>query len=299
MGCLRRQAAAGWPLRVSLTGPGLGGDRSRARAGQASDSASASASSGCAWPPPPSRASPSSCNRPRSDRRDHPPERSRDVPVAVPARRERLRRRRRLQPLDRRRKPRAPGAGHPEVEHTLVLTHPVTGARSLLLCSIVMSGITGLAEKESRPCSTSCRRTQPAPYVHSHRWKQGDLVMWDNLATLHTASPATVPATAGCCTAPPSDGRARVPGGDRPDRDGPAPTAGHRVRAARRPVALQHDRRWRRPAAPGRPRTSAPGTGGTNEQRHRVDVRPAGGGDPRAGLRRRTRRRPCARCARR
>ncbi|MER8091474.1 TauD/TfdA family dioxygenase [Streptomyces sp. NPDC094048] len=31
--------------------------------------------------------------------------------------------------------------------------------------------------------------TTSAPYVYSHRWKQGDLVVWGNLATLHTASP--------------------------------------------------------------------------------------------------------------
>ncbi|MDX3204788.1 TauD/TfdA dioxygenase family protein [Streptomyces scabiei] len=81
-------------------------------------------------------------------------------------------------------------ADHPEVEHPLVLTHPVTGARSLLLGSMVISGITTLAEKESRALLDELlEHTTSAPYVYSHRWKQGDLVVWDNLATLHTASP--------------------------------------------------------------------------------------------------------------
>ncbi|WP_406723457.1 TauD/TfdA family dioxygenase [Streptomyces sp. GD-15H] len=81
-------------------------------------------------------------------------------------------------------------AGHPEVEHPLVLTHPATGARSLLLGSMVISGITGLAEQESRALLDELlAHTTSAPYVYSHRWKQGDLVVWDNLATLHTASP--------------------------------------------------------------------------------------------------------------
>ncbi|MET9956402.1 TauD/TfdA family dioxygenase [Streptomyces sp. NPDC006339] len=80
--------------------------------------------------------------------------------------------------------------GHAEVEHPLVLTHPVTGARSLLLGSMVISGITGLAENESRALLDELlQHTTSAPYVYSHRWKQGDLVVWDNLATLHTASP--------------------------------------------------------------------------------------------------------------
>ncbi|MER6271650.1 TauD/TfdA family dioxygenase [Streptomyces sp900105755] len=81
-------------------------------------------------------------------------------------------------------------AGHPEVEHPLVLTHPVTGARSLLLGSMVIGGITGLPEKESRALiGELLEHTTSAPYVYSHRWSQGDLVVWDNLATLHTASP--------------------------------------------------------------------------------------------------------------
>ncbi|MEU1302608.1 TauD/TfdA dioxygenase family protein [Streptomyces shenzhenensis] len=81
-------------------------------------------------------------------------------------------------------------AGHPEVEHPLVLTHPVTGARSLLLGSMVISGITTLAKQESRALLEELlAHTTSAPYVYSHRWEPGDLVVWDNLATLHTASP--------------------------------------------------------------------------------------------------------------
>ncbi|MFJ3212774.1 TauD/TfdA dioxygenase family protein [Streptomyces flaveolus] len=81
-------------------------------------------------------------------------------------------------------------AGQPEVEHPLVLTNPATGARSLLLGSMVIRGITGLAERESRALLDELlEHTTSAQYVYSHRWKQGDLVVWDNLATLHTASP--------------------------------------------------------------------------------------------------------------
>ncbi|MGW1290506.1 TauD/TfdA dioxygenase family protein [Streptomyces sp. NPDC002586] len=81
-------------------------------------------------------------------------------------------------------------AGHPEVEHPLVLTHPVTGARSLLLGSMVIRGITGLAEKESRALLDELlEHTTSTPYVYSHHWSQGDLVVWDNRAILHTASP--------------------------------------------------------------------------------------------------------------
>ncbi|MER7933001.1 MULTISPECIES: TauD/TfdA family dioxygenase [unclassified Streptomyces] len=81
-------------------------------------------------------------------------------------------------------------AASPEVVHPLVLTHPVTGARSLLLGSMVISGITTLADQASRTLLEELlEHTTSAPYVYSHRWEQGDLVVWDNLAALHTASP--------------------------------------------------------------------------------------------------------------
>ncbi|WP_435058090.1 TauD/TfdA dioxygenase family protein [Streptomyces sp. bgisy060] len=78
----------------------------------------------------------------------------------------------------------------PDVEHPLVLTHPVTGARSLLLGSMVISHITGMDRAEgARLVDELLDHATSAPYIYTHRWKQGDLVVWDNLATLHTASP--------------------------------------------------------------------------------------------------------------
>ncbi|MEU7316483.1 TauD/TfdA family dioxygenase [Streptomyces sp. NPDC007083] len=81
-------------------------------------------------------------------------------------------------------------AGQPEAEHPLVLTHPVTGARSLLLGPMVIRGIVGMtAEDSSSLLSKVTEHTTSPPYIYSHPWCQGDLVVWDNLATLHTASP--------------------------------------------------------------------------------------------------------------
>jgi taurine dioxygenase len=78
----------------------------------------------------------------------------------------------------------------PDVEHPLVLTHPVTSARSLLLGSMVISGIVGMDPGDStRLISELLEHTTRPPYLHTHQWQQGDLVIWDNQATLHTASP--------------------------------------------------------------------------------------------------------------
>lgn len=81
-------------------------------------------------------------------------------------------------------------AAQPEVEHPLVAAHPVTGAWSLLLGSMVVKGIVGMDPGESGTLLTDLlAHTTSSPYVYAHRWRPGDLVVWDNRATLHTASP--------------------------------------------------------------------------------------------------------------
>ncbi|CUU60913.1 taurine dioxygenase [Parafrankia irregularis] len=81
-------------------------------------------------------------------------------------------------------------ATHPEVEHPLVLEHPVTGARSLLLGSMVISRIDGLDNQNCRSLLADLLgRATSGQYVYTHRWRQGDFVVWDNFAVLHTASP--------------------------------------------------------------------------------------------------------------
>lgn len=77
-----------------------------------------------------------------------------------------------------------------EVEHPLAPAHPVTGARSLLLGSMVIKGIVGLDQQQSRELLDQllAHTTNPA-YLYSHHWRQGDLIVWDNHAVLHTASP--------------------------------------------------------------------------------------------------------------
>ncbi|MEU1813446.1 TauD/TfdA dioxygenase family protein [Micromonospora aurantiaca (nom. illeg.)] len=81
-------------------------------------------------------------------------------------------------------------AGRDEVEHPLAPTHPVTGARCLLLGSMVVKGVVGLSEEESNDVLSSLlEHTTSGPYVYTHRWSQGDVVVWDNQAVLHTASP--------------------------------------------------------------------------------------------------------------
>ncbi|WP_108662882.1 TauD/TfdA dioxygenase family protein [Acuticoccus kandeliae] len=80
-------------------------------------------------------------------------------------------------------------AKFPPHRQPLVRTHPVTGERSLLLCPAVISHLEGLPAEESRLIIDALISfaTQDR-YVYRHKWTEGDLVIWDNRAVLHTAS---------------------------------------------------------------------------------------------------------------
>ncbi|HEY0181777.1 MAG TPA: TauD/TfdA family dioxygenase [Rhodopila sp.] len=80
-------------------------------------------------------------------------------------------------------------AAFPPVRQPLVRVHPATGAKSLYVCPAVISHIEGLEAEESAALIETliAHITQPR-FVYRHLWHQGDLVMWDNRAVLHTAS---------------------------------------------------------------------------------------------------------------
>jgi alpha-ketoglutarate-dependent taurine dioxygenase len=77
----------------------------------------------------------------------------------------------------------------PPVSHPLVRTHKVTDKRSLYLCPAVISHIEGMSLDEGRAVIDELMAHANRPrYIYSHRWRAGDLVIWDNRAVLHTAS---------------------------------------------------------------------------------------------------------------
>ena len=80
-------------------------------------------------------------------------------------------------------------AAFPPVSQPLVRVHPATGAKSLYVCPAVISHIEAMGTAESAALIDVLARHIAQPrFVYSHRWHQGDLVMWDNRAVLHTAS---------------------------------------------------------------------------------------------------------------
>jgi taurine dioxygenase len=77
----------------------------------------------------------------------------------------------------------------PPVDHPLVRTHPQTGRKSLYISHHV-SRVEGLPEDEGRALFDELMAHAIEPrFVFPYRWRQGDVVIWDNRCTMHCATP--------------------------------------------------------------------------------------------------------------
>lgn len=84
-----------------------------------------------------------------------------------------------------------------DVYHPLVRPHPVTGRKALYGVSGSSFGIVGMADDEAvdllDELASHATRDE---FVYSHHYAVGDVVVWDNFSTLHSATsipPATCP----------------------------------------------------------------------------------------------------------
>jgi len=73
--------------------------------------------------------------------------------------------------------------------HPLVMRHPVTGRKSLFIGGTAF-GIEGMDKTEGRELILTLRThvTQP-PFTNSYKVQPGDILMWDNYQTMHSATP--------------------------------------------------------------------------------------------------------------
>ena len=77
----------------------------------------------------------------------------------------------------------------PPVPQRLVRIHPGSGRKTLYLASHA-SHILGLPVPEGRLLLRDLIEfATQRQFVHSHRWQQGDLVIWDNRCTMHRGRP--------------------------------------------------------------------------------------------------------------
>jgi taurine dioxygenase len=84
--------------------------------------------------------------------------------------------------------PRTPAeiAETPDVEHPLVRTHPDTGRKALYLNPNRLDRIVGMERAESDALLDELADEARKPQHHfGHVWKRGDIVVWDNRATMH------------------------------------------------------------------------------------------------------------------
>ena len=76
----------------------------------------------------------------------------------------------------------------PDIEHPIVRTHPFSGRKCLFVNEGYTSRICGLDADESEALLAElfAHATDPR-FVYRHKWKVGDLLIWDNCATQHLA----------------------------------------------------------------------------------------------------------------
>jgi len=77
----------------------------------------------------------------------------------------------------------------PGVRHPLVRIHPETGRRALYLCGAFMRQISGMDPAESEVLLAFLRTKLADPNLQVRwRWRDGDVVMWDERCTNHRAN---------------------------------------------------------------------------------------------------------------
>jgi taurine dioxygenase len=77
----------------------------------------------------------------------------------------------------------------PAVTHPAVIVHPATGKRMLYVSSGFTVGLEGLSyEENQRIIARLFEFSEAETRVHTHRWEEGDILLWDNRMLIHKAS---------------------------------------------------------------------------------------------------------------
>ncbi len=80
-------------------------------------------------------------------------------------------------------------AANPDIGHPVLRTHPRTGRRAVFVDPDSTSHILDMDPQRSAALLDLLFATLEQPnYVYRHRWRQGDLVIWDNRCLMHRAT---------------------------------------------------------------------------------------------------------------
>jgi taurine dioxygenase len=75
------------------------------------------------------------------------------------------------------------------VTHPIVRTHPRTGRKALYINPIRIEGIVGMSEQEALSLLDELlEHATQEKFQYRHKWKAGDLVIWDNRCLMHKAN---------------------------------------------------------------------------------------------------------------
>ena len=79
-------------------------------------------------------------------------------------------------------------AEYPPVRHPIVRSHPRTGRKSLYVMRDDCTAIPGMDDDDAQTLIAALADHIIRPeFVYRHRWRQGDLVIWDNCTVQHKA----------------------------------------------------------------------------------------------------------------
>ena len=75
------------------------------------------------------------------------------------------------------------------VIHPIVRTHPESRRKAIYINPIRIEGIVGMADAEALALLAELLEHSTRPeFQYRHRWRSGDIVMWDNRSLLHKAN---------------------------------------------------------------------------------------------------------------
>ena len=70
----------------------------------------------------------------------------------------------------------------------LVRTHPDNGAKALYFHPVKAENIVGMGAQESQALLTDLLERSVRPeFIYRHKWRKGDMLLWDNRAAMHRA----------------------------------------------------------------------------------------------------------------
>lgn len=77
-------------------------------------------------------------------------------------------------------------SGMLQYEQPIFVTHPVTGRKALYISRLMSARIEGLSPDENEEILNQLFEISEDPaIVYEHQWSLGDMVMWDNYASIH------------------------------------------------------------------------------------------------------------------